>query len=125
MGKVQHGEEAQRNEMLLHYYGSVDRSVLSLYMMVSEGIHWGDLMSPLMVISPWIQLPFYFITAFAIFAVLNVITGVFVELSINSANDDKRTFISAKVREVFSTVESDEEGPVEITFEDFAEHYLE
>merc|ERR1712039_73712 len=33
--------------------------------------------------------------------------------------------MAAKVREVFSAVEADEEGPVEITFEDFAEHYLE
>merc|ERR1712099_216867 len=75
-----------------------------------------------MEITPWIQVLFYFITAFAIFAVLNVITGVFVELSLTYANEDKKTSISTKIRDIFDNADSDHSG--DISWSEFVSTYL-
>lgn len=114
-------EELEEEEALLHFYGSLDRSVLSLYAMVSEGIHWDQLMDPLAEhISPWLRLLFFFFSAFAIFAVMNVVTGVFVESALTTATEDRKVSITAQMKGLFEKV--DDDGSGDINWEEFQEH---
>jgi len=46
------------------FYGSVDRTMLTLYEIITEGIHWSVVMDPLVKhISPWLKLVFFFYSA--------------------------------------------------------------
>jgi len=105
---------------LLGLYGSLDRSVFALYMMLSEGTHWGELVAPLSAqVSPWSKLMFFFFSGFAIFAVLNVITGVFVESAIKTANEDKKNMLIKQIRILFRRADLDGSG--ELSWAEFEE----
>lgn len=80
--KIEVGLEDMENhqEEVLEFYGSLDQTMISLYMIISEGMHWYELMEPLKKnISPWMQLVFVIFVGFMIFAMMNVITACFVD----------------------------------------------
>lgn len=105
------GDSPNSVRALFELYGSLDRSVFALYMMLSEGTHWGELVAPLSSeISPWSKWMFFFFSGFAIFAVLNVITGVFVESAIKTANEDKKNMLAKQTRTLFQRADSDWSG---------------
>jgi len=99
--------------VLEQYYGSLDKSMICLYATISEGIHWYEIMSPLtMYISPWLQLVFCFYSGFVIFAVLNIVTGVFVESAIDTANDEKRKVMMYQMQQLFRLGDLDHSGTI-------------
>ena len=64
-------------QTLVRYYGSLWTTMLHLFMSISGGISWVELISPLEKISiAWVFL-FLFFISFTYFAVLNVVTAVF------------------------------------------------
>merc|ERR1719156_143848 len=65
--------------LVMYFYGSLPRTVFTLYCTISGGIDWNDTVEPLITISPAIALFFSVYIAFAVFCVLNIVTGVFVE----------------------------------------------
>jgi hypothetical protein len=76
------------------YFGSLGSSILSLYQAITNGISWYELSNPLMKnFSPWIAIVICLYTAFAIFALFNIVTGVFVESALDAATKDKETLL--------------------------------
>lgn len=76
---------------LLHFYGSLDRSMLAIYQVMSEGIHWNEIMEPVSRdISPAMKIVFVFYSVLAIFVTMNVITGFFLDTALSTAADDKK-----------------------------------
>merc|ERR1719313_1458146 len=68
------------------YYGTLSRTLLSLFEAISGGIDWDTLVTPLIQeIHPIMGLIFSFYIAFAVLAMLNVVTGVFVEAALAHA----------------------------------------
>lgn len=122
--KVQKEGEFEEEREILLFFGTLDRSMLSLYMMISEGIHWEKLMQPLSKeVSPWIRLLFCVFSAIAIFAVLNVVTGVFVESAIHTAMEDKKVALTMQMRKMFKQADDDNSG--EISWTEFEAHLEE
>jgi len=103
--------------LLQNFYGSVDRSLVSLYKTVSDGIHWGEVSDPLIERSPWFTLVFVLHMGFMLFAVMNVVTGVFVELAIRKAGDDEKRILLRQMRELFQ--EAGDKSSGMITLDDF------
>lgn len=67
-------------EEILELYGTLHKSMLSLYMVISEGIHWSELSDPLAEnVSPWMNIVFVLFVGFMIFAMMNIITANFVD----------------------------------------------
>merc|ERR1719424_526470 len=63
---------------------------------------WKDAVDPLHdFISPWLAFFFCIYVAFVVLAIMNVVTGVFVESALKSAKDDKDTVIVNHMRELF------------------------
>lgn len=116
---VQYGEDIpEEMETLRKYYGSVGRSMLSLFEAVTEGIHWGEVMEPLVVdCSPWLLVVFLLYIAFTLFALLNVVTGLFVEAAINAAEEDKKQVLAQQMCNLFIDLDRDSSGA--ITWEEF------
>merc|ERR1712190_567509 len=89
---VQRGEDdpsiLDMNGSLYQYFNSVPRSVLSLYQSMTGGTDWNEVLEPLEThISPWLSILFSIYIAFAVLAMMNVVTGVFVESALLTAKE--------------------------------------
>jgi len=73
------------------YFGSLPYTMLSLFMSITGGVSWEAVITPLGYISPVWACLFLFYIAFTYFAVLNVVTGVFCQSAIESAQNDHLT----------------------------------
>jgi len=74
------GDEHERNRSKLQqHFGSLMITMYTLYKSITAGVAWGDVVEPLMDINPLFAVLFSLYIAFALFCVLNIITGVFVD----------------------------------------------
>jgi len=71
------------------YWHSVPESMLTLFMAITNGVSWDDAVEPLRSISGLAVAFVCIYVAIAVFAVLNVVTGVFCNTAIESATIDK------------------------------------
>jgi len=77
---------------------------------------WDLAVSPLMEhISPVLAPAFSVYIAFALLAMMNVITGVFVENAIDSANRDKEKYLVQTARDLFEKADPDGTGVISWT----------
>jgi len=80
-------EAAQR------HYDSLWGTMVSLFMCISGGTNWENVLAPLRAISQLWELLFLFYVAFTYFAVLNVVTAVFCQSAIESAQNDQASLV--------------------------------
>merc|ERR1712241_360577 len=73
------------------------RSLMSLFMSISGGVSWIELLEPLSCVGPLSATLFVCFLAFVQIAVLNVVTGVFCENAIKSASVDEQEVLQQQV----------------------------
>lgn len=96
------GNDMAEDDVMLRFFGSLPLSILSLYQAITTGLAWNELSTPLMAeISVVSGLVMSMYIAFSIMALMNVVTGVFVEAALKSAKDDHDEFLLCHVRELF------------------------
>eukprot|EP00931_Biecheleriopsis_adriatica_P074215 TRINITY_DN48328_c0_g1_i1.p1 TRINITY_DN48328_c0_g1~~TRINITY_DN48328_c0_g1_i1.p1 ORF type:complete len:531 (-),score=112.57 TRINITY_DN48328_c0_g1_i1:164-1756(-) len=104
-------DEAENKEELVEFFGTLPRAMITLYMIISEGIHWGEVMKPLAEdISPWLRPAICLFVAFQLFAMMNVITAYFVDAAFKSANDNERREVSENLLLAVAQAQADERG---------------
>merc|ERR1712032_81466 len=125
----QTGESLPQEDLhkLLEYFGTLDCSILALFEAMSGGISWGELVVVLRPLPLLYTMIFLFFICVSIFAVVNIVTGVFVENAMHSAQKDKDTIVQdevcekqeyvKRIRGVFQDMDIDDRG--EITLERF------
>jgi len=81
------------------FFGTVDKSILSLYMAMSGGNDWGQYYEALEVLPGGeIQcLLFLLFITFSIFAVVNIVTGVFVDNAMQSGRQDREVVVHEEI----------------------------
>jgi len=90
------------DQVLKKYFGTLDRTILSLYQAVSGGIDWDTLMDPLvMEVNVWMGVAFVVYVAFILLAILNVVTGVFVQTALQSAKQEEDKFMTNQIINLF------------------------
>jgi len=95
-------EDTEGVPLLQDYFGSIDRAVVTLYQTITNGISWRLMVRPLQQsVSPLLILPVCAYVAFALLALLNIITGVFVENAMKSAKKDDDMYMLAHSRQLF------------------------
>lgn len=109
------GEERQAVDT---YFGSVSRTMWTLYCSISGGITWGDGSGPAptlyALISP-AALPFYGLyIAFMVFVFLNIITGIFLNTAILTTEDINHKSMMDQIRRIFKDADSDQSGAVSL-----------
>mmetsp|Transcript_55895 Transcript_55895/g.130584 ORF Transcript_55895/g.130584 Transcript_55895/m.130584 type:complete len:711 (-) Transcript_55895:53-2185(-) len=92
------------------FYGSLLRSVMSLYQSITSGVSWRDASQPLERHQPVMGLVFAVYIAFAALAMLNVITGVFVESAMASAREENTVTVVSRMREIVAKMNIGESG---------------
>jgi len=116
------------------YFGSLYRSFITMYQVISDGLTWSSpahALYQLPALGPylWVQL-FHFYIAFVAFAVLNVMTGFFCSSAIKAAESDHEMVVQSLVQtrqelrdlvsHLFTKIDSRGEGHITYTeFEQF------
>ncbi|CAK8993854.1 unnamed protein product [Durusdinium trenchii] len=97
------------------YFGSLAETMLALFQAVTDGQEWREMLKPLMTeISPWMAVPFCMYISFTVFALLNILTGIFVDSALQNGQEEKRRFLLQEVGQLF--LEADKE---QMTWVDF------
>eukprot|EP00746_Dinoflagellata_sp_MGD_P108356 gnl/MRDRNA2_/MRDRNA2_46281_c0_seq1.p1 gnl/MRDRNA2_/MRDRNA2_46281_c0~~gnl/MRDRNA2_/MRDRNA2_46281_c0_seq1.p1 ORF type:complete len:339 (-),score=42.60 gnl/MRDRNA2_/MRDRNA2_46281_c0_seq1:61-1077(-) len=116
--------EGQR--LLIQHYGSLAQTMWTLFKAVTGGSDWGSVADPLVSsVSPVFALVYALYIAIVVWALMNVITGVFVDGAIKMAELDTETMVKEDIcarkqhmdtmRMIFK--EADSEGKGHITWE--------
>lgn len=91
---------------LKSYFGSLGRAVLTLWEAMSGGMDWDGVADPLLQeIGVLTAFMFAAYIAFALLALLNVVTGVFVQTALNSAKKEEDAFMSNQIIGLFEIVD--------------------
>eukprot|EP00930_Biecheleria_cincta_P025924 TRINITY_DN18374_c0_g1_i1.p1 TRINITY_DN18374_c0_g1~~TRINITY_DN18374_c0_g1_i1.p1 ORF type:complete len:808 (+),score=176.48 TRINITY_DN18374_c0_g1_i1:194-2425(+) len=121
--------QAQTIADLKEYYGSLLRTILTLYMAIAGGIDWRDSVVPLREIHIVMELLVSGYVFFTTFCCLNIVTGIFVdnakalkmadeEAMFQEALAERRRWIS-EVADLFSKVGNTSKGCESFDFETF------
>eukprot|EP00747_Dinoflagellata_sp_TGD_P082219 gnl/TRDRNA2_/TRDRNA2_161619_c0_seq2.p1 gnl/TRDRNA2_/TRDRNA2_161619_c0~~gnl/TRDRNA2_/TRDRNA2_161619_c0_seq2.p1 ORF type:complete len:226 (-),score=46.94 gnl/TRDRNA2_/TRDRNA2_161619_c0_seq2:172-849(-) len=104
-------------------FKGVAESSLSLFKAITGGVDWENLSNALMEdVHPIMGFVFVFYIAFVLLAVLNVVTGVFVQSAIVSTQQQEEQYMLAYVRDIFEE-HADDDGLLAFdTFEDLLEY---
>ncbi|CAE8584841.1 unnamed protein product, partial [Polarella glacialis] len=103
------------NHDLEDFYGTLGSTMLSLFQAISGGEEWRKMLSPMMSdITVWLSVPFCMYIAFVAFAMMNILTGIFVDKSMQSGQEEKRRMLLQEIQAVFDNRHSSE-----ITWLDF------
>eukprot|EP00929_Paragymnodinium_shiwhaense_P089468 TRINITY_DN49616_c0_g1_i1.p1 TRINITY_DN49616_c0_g1~~TRINITY_DN49616_c0_g1_i1.p1 ORF type:complete len:639 (-),score=178.81 TRINITY_DN49616_c0_g1_i1:139-2055(-) len=109
-----------KNQELIDYFGTLERSVISLFMAMSGGNDWAVYYFALSVLPVQYLVAFTFYITVTSFAIINIVTGVFVETAIEANARDrtiivheelesKKAFLSS-LRSVFEEMDDDSTG---------------
>jgi len=100
------------------YFGSLIVTMVSLFQAVTGGMDWGALTDVLVLEThSWVLLPFILYVAFNQIAMLNVISGVFLETAMEIAREEKEIYVIRNARLVFTAADHNSTGTV--TWADF------
>jgi len=109
------------------YFGTIARSISTCFRSMTSGQDWGEFMDPLNDIGLFYMLLFLVYIAFAVLALLNVVTGVFVDGALAKSQHDRHMVAEKEIqqkqayvtnlREIFEEADTDESGS--ISWEEF------
>jgi len=122
--RIESGTELHEMENLIFYYGTLDSSMLSLFWSVSGGLSWSEAMIPLRKHNFfWSTCLFLTYVALMVFAVLNVLTGVFVNSATSAASSEKEKKVLSTLKNIFDVIDNDKSGCLNLDeFEKLLDH---
>jgi Ca2+-binding EF-hand superfamily protein len=109
---------SEEGEKLEKYWGNLIASGFTLFESITGGIDWDDSCRPLIDDIGWeVGLLFSFYIMFTVLAMLNVVTGVFIDSVMSNASQAHEQEQIAHVQNLFNKLDIDHSG--EITWPDF------
>jgi len=122
--ETENGASDEVLESIGTYWIDLPASMLTLFMSISGGLSWEAALRPMSEVSPWCAFLFLFYIAFSYFAVLNVVTGVFCQSAIESAQGDHDMIMQniiqnkeahiRKVKSLFTNLDADDSGYISL-----------
>lgn len=104
-----------------HYFGTLFRSCLTLYQSMTGGVDWENCVNPLAdASSPLMSVVFSMYIAFSVLALVNVVTGIFVEAAVKYGRESSESELMATITQVFQC--SDADGSGMISWDEFNQH---
>jgi hypothetical protein len=91
---------------LNRFFGSLPTATLTLFEAMSGGISWGEIVDALKPLSRAYTYLFLAYISFSLFAVVNIVTGIFVETAIGSGHQDRDAVIQENMAQKRAYVES-------------------
>jgi hypothetical protein len=107
-------QEVDPSQKLLHHFGSLERSMLTLFESIAGGISWEGAMYELRHHDcMWLSRVYILFMVVVMFAVLNVVTGVFVTSAMASSDPEKRKAALVNLERFFETADADGSGTLD------------
>lgn len=97
---------ADSGDELLDQFGTLSAAMLSLYMAMSGGQDWGEIWTSLGPLPGEYQFGFLVFLTFAVLALLNVVTAVFVETAMQQSQRDRELLVQQEVEQKVEFVET-------------------
>jgi len=107
-------------EQALQLYGSIERTMMTLFMTISGGMEWASAAEPLAEFGAVFGIVWTAYISFMVFCVLNVLIGIFVDVALQAMLNDRDNMIHAQIEElntfirmiqgVFKTSDTDGSG---------------
>eukprot|EP00746_Dinoflagellata_sp_MGD_P070382 gnl/MRDRNA2_/MRDRNA2_288260_c0_seq1.p1 gnl/MRDRNA2_/MRDRNA2_288260_c0~~gnl/MRDRNA2_/MRDRNA2_288260_c0_seq1.p1 ORF type:complete len:443 (-),score=71.65 gnl/MRDRNA2_/MRDRNA2_288260_c0_seq1:304-1560(-) len=121
------GVDDELRSKLEELYSRLPVTFYSLYKAISAGQSWGELAEPLFQLSTPLGFIFIAYVSFAVFAVLNVVTGVFVDNAHRASENDYEHSLMDETSERHKQIlavqkmfyEADKDGSGEVTMDEF------
>lgn len=128
---VQHNDmHSESTSEMRKYFGSLSAAVMSLFMAMSGGVDWADILVSLEPLPIEYTVLFVGFIVFSILALLNVVTAVFVNTAMQRSQNDRELVVSQEmegkseliniIQQVF--VELDKDGNGCLRLEEFEAH---
>jgi hypothetical protein len=112
--------DIEHDEALVANFGTLAQSLFSLFQAILGGMDWGDMANPLVThLSATYGIIFAAYIIFAVLAMMNVMTGVFVEAALNIAKADEDAYMVTHMKNLLKVTDQDESGS--ISWEEFEE----
>jgi len=97
-------ETATHADDLKYWYGCLSRTALTLFEAIAGGVSWDEAVKPVISdVSPFMGVVFCCYILGVVFAMMNVVTGVFVEQAIRTAQQDKDQYMTSHISDLFFT----------------------
>lgn len=114
--------QAKENDSLRYCFGTLDRTLLTLLMAMSGGDDWNVYYEAVEPLGMHYRLLFLFFVAFSLFAVLNIVTGVFVDSAKQSNHVDREVLVQEemeakkaylkRMQKMFEEIDADDTGNI-------------
>lgn len=109
----------QLSSSIEHYFSSLGVAAMSLWQCISGGMDWQDMSEPLSAeVSPFMGVIFIAYIAFSMLAMMNVITGIFVDNASTYAQQDRDAYVVKHVVSLFKKSELNANG--DLSWDTFA-----
>merc|ERR1711879_930501 len=112
----------QADALLYKHYGSLPRTMFTLFLSITNGIAWGEVASPLSSINFSVVAILIVYIALALFGLLNILTSVFVESALEATQHYKELMIEESenrrkkycqhLRHIFYAIDKDGSGTI-------------
>eukprot|EP00929_Paragymnodinium_shiwhaense_P085867 TRINITY_DN46322_c0_g1_i1.p1 TRINITY_DN46322_c0_g1~~TRINITY_DN46322_c0_g1_i1.p1 ORF type:complete len:580 (-),score=114.95 TRINITY_DN46322_c0_g1_i1:134-1873(-) len=93
---------------LEEWYGTLSMTSMTLYQCVTGGVDWRKPLRPLLQLSPMLTVVFSGYIAFTLFAIMNVVTGAFVEKMSQVAQSEKDEHLANSLLDACKKVAGDD-----------------
>merc|ERR1719229_1048842 len=97
-GQGEHVDLTRQACPLKYYYGGLFKTMASLYWAVSGGEDWSQVLEPLYALPLGYVLVFYVFITFSMFAMLNVVTSVFVDSTMQRSQNDREFVVQCELQ---------------------------
>lgn len=123
-------QDPELGERLMKWWGSIYRSMVSLFMAITGGADWSDLMEPLREMEVFYESLFLAYIFFMLFGVLNVVVGAFVATTAQIIEGDREVIVRSQMERMakykerilgfFREADVDKSGT--LTWDEFKDH---
>lgn len=95
-------------ETLSYWYGSVCRTMLTLFESVAGGVSWDEAVAPMTShVSPWLGLVFVAYVVIASFVLLSIVSAYFVESATRTAQEERHMALANHISDTFFKEDGD------------------
>mmetsp|Transcript_34123 Transcript_34123/g.54440 ORF Transcript_34123/g.54440 Transcript_34123/m.54440 type:complete len:571 (+) Transcript_34123:85-1797(+) len=115
------GEDLDKLEVK-KYFGSLPRTIFTMFESIVGGLNWDDVVTPLIEhISPFLGFAFGVYVATSMFAIMNMLTGVFVDRATQCVREDKDFCTANQIRNLFLAPGEIDDGSMDVNWSSFQE----
>eukprot|EP00931_Biecheleriopsis_adriatica_P062321 TRINITY_DN37534_c0_g1_i1.p1 TRINITY_DN37534_c0_g1~~TRINITY_DN37534_c0_g1_i1.p1 ORF type:complete len:596 (+),score=102.56 TRINITY_DN37534_c0_g1_i1:60-1847(+) len=111
--KVKHLHRTDDPTELLSSYGTVGRTMLSLYIAMLDGEHWYETAKPLFECSPWLVFAFVVYMTICILGVMNMVSSIFVTAAMKNVDKDALAVIRISFLDIMHHADTDKSGSID------------